>query len=219
MIPDFIGQSPIMPLTLDASTRFRAPLLCAALWAMSQPATAMVRCGHPPQPIPIPNTTEGIYIDLVTGATATTLLDLPGWDFNPFKYPSFSTNAGLAFFVPDRPSSLMGILATGTPGSTAVAQDMQPGAAVGTNPATGFYNHPATQGTNFHTAGVRYLGIGFFNETAGIINYGWVQISSGAGTGADAGFPASIVNYCHDDSGDTMIVGSTPVGLQGFTVD
>ncbi|WP_257385792.1 hypothetical protein [Tahibacter caeni] len=215
----FTGESPIMPLTLAASTRFRAPLLYAALLAMSQPATATMRCGFPPQPTPIPSTIDGLYIDLVTGATATTPRDVPGWDFNPFNYSSASVNAALAFFVPNPPLELVGILATGTPGNTAVAQNLPLGATVGANPATGFYNRAITRGTNFHTAGVRYLGLRFFNEATGAINYGWVQISSGDGTGAEAGFPASIVGYCYESDGSPITVGFTPVGLQSFTID
>lgn len=208
-----------MSLPLDASTRFRAPLLCAALLALSQPATAMMRCSFPPQPIAIPNTIDGLYIDFVTGVAATTPRDVPGWDFNPFNYSSSSTNYALAFFVPDPPSSLVGILATGTPGNTAVAQDMRLGSTVEAYPATGFYNRAITRGTNFQTAGVRYLGMRFLNEATGILNYAWVEISSGAGTGADAGFPASIINYCYENSGSWIPVGFTPVGLQSFGID
>lgn len=208
-----------MSLPLDTSTRFRAPLLCAALLVMSQPATALMRCSFPPQPIAIPNTIDGLYIDFVTGAMGTAGRDVPGWDFNPFNYSSSSTNYALAFFVPDPPSSLVGILATGTPGNTAVAQDLWLGATVGPNPVTGFYNRAITRGTNFQTAGVRYLGMRFLNEATGIINYAWVQISSGSGTGANAGFPASIINYCYENSGSWITVSFTPVGLQSFSID
>lgn len=208
-----------MSLPLDASTHFRAPLMCAALLVMSQPATAFMRCSFPPQPIAIPSTMDGLYVNFVTGAVATTPRDVPGWDFNPFNYSSSSTNYALAFFVPDPPPSLVGILATGTPGNTAVAQDLWLGATVATNPVTGFYNRAITRGTNFQTAGVRYLGMRFLNEDTGSLNYAWVQISSGNGTGANAGFPASIINYCYENDGSSITVGFTPVGLQSFTID
>ncbi len=190
------------------------PLVAAALLAVSQPATALYQCSLD-NPLSVPNTIDGLYLNFVTGATGSSGSTVAGWDFNPYN----GGNTALTFFTPSQQSSLFGILATGMPGITADAQALRDGEGVWPNPTTGFYNRSITRATNFHTPGRRYIGIAFFNEAASIINYGWVKLISGDGTGNDAGFPVTIDSYCYEDSGQMIPVGLVPVELQHFSID
>ena len=40
-----------------------------------------------------------------------------------------------------------------------------------------------------------------------------------ASTGASGGFPATINQFCYDNTGATITAGTTPVSLQTFSVD
>src|SRR5689334_12997335 len=67
--------------------------------------------------IAVPNTLDGIYINLVTGATSTTPGGLSTYDINPYN-----NNAGLTFFSAANAGT--GIVTTGgTTSGTAIARD------------------------------------------------------------------------------------------------
>ena len=60
-----------------------------------------------------------------------------------------------------------------------------------------------------------YIGVAFINEGTGATNYGWVEMSTTAATG----FPATIVRYAYENTGQAITAGTTPVSLQSFNVD
>ena len=60
-----------------------------------------------------------------------------------------------------------------------------------------------------------YLGIRFFNEATTSVNFGWIQLN----TTAPNGFPATIVSYCYENSGASIMAGTMPVSLQSYSVD
>ena len=70
---------------------------------------------------------------------------------------------------------------------------------------------------NWQTANTgKYLGVRFFNEATSSVNYGWIQLD----TGAAGGFPATLIQYCYQNDGTQIQTGGTvPVELQGFSVD
>ena len=47
-----------------------------------------------------------------------------------------------------------------------------------------------------------YLGLVFYNEQAGRLNYGYVHLQAGSG----AGFPATVLDYAYDRSGAEIVV-------------
>ena len=196
----------------------RAALLAATLMATSPAAMAAIRCGFTAPAIPVPNSIDGIYINFLNGNTGSSGATVPGWDFNPYN-----NGSGIAFFAPlTTPPGItpaQGILSTGTPGTSAVARVLQPGDLVMAAPAIGFYNAGITLATDFRSSGVRFLGLRFHNEAKDTINYGWIELQTGTGSGVDAGFPATVTRYCFEDSGQPMMVGNLPVALQSFSID
>lgn len=180
-----------------AAAVFAASMLAVA----SSAAMGAVLCASPN--LDVPNNVTGVYLNLVTGDTS----GAAGWDFNPYK-----NNSGLTFYGAATPE---GILASGTPGTTAQSVVVAAGAPISPAPAPNFYNQFQTQGTAFQTSGTRFVGVKFMNESTAAINYGWVQMVSGA----TLGFPATIAQYCYDDTGAAITAGTTPVSLQTFSVD
>ncbi len=196
----------------------RAALLAATLMATSPAAMAAIRCGFTAPAIPVPNSIDGIYINFLNGNTGSSGATVPGWDFNPYN-----NGSGMAFFAPlTSPPGItltQGVLSTGTPGTSAVARVLQTGDLVSSTPALGFYNAGITMATEFRSNGVRFLGLRFYNESNDTMNYGWAELESGAGSGADAGFPATVSRFCFDDSGQPIMVGTLPVTLQTFSIN
>ncbi len=158
-------------------------------------AQAAVVIVTPATPITIGNSIDGIYFNVVTGASGTSAATVPGWDINPYN-----NGGGLTFYGAASPS---GILATGTPGTLAVASVLTPGSVVSPTPAGGaFYNQFQTTAPGFQSTGDRYVGLRFQNEGTGAANYGWMLIRSGA----DVGFPAAIVSYGYENTGLAITV-------------
>ena len=50
-------------------------------------------------PIPVPQTSAGVYVNLATGATGTSQAGTPGWDFNPYS-ASGGTQLGFYWAAP-----------------------------------------------------------------------------------------------------------------------
>ncbi len=179
-----------------------AAVIAASLLAVvSSSAMAAVVCASPN--LDVPNDLSGVYLNLVTGDTSGGA----GWDINPYN-----NNTGLTFYGAASPQ---GVLASGTPGSTAESVVVASGAPISPTPTPNFYNQFQTRGTAFQTAGTRFVGLAFMNESTAAMNYGWVEIVSGA----TAGFPATISRYCYDDTGAAITAGTTPVTLQSYSVD
>ena len=143
-------------------------------------------------PLSITNSIDGVYLNVVTGVTGSS--GAAGWDINPYN-----NNAGLTFYGAATPS---GIMATGTPGTTAVASALAAGALIS---AAGQFNQFQTVGTAFQGGGMNYLGFRFQNEATGQQDYGWLLVSSTAGNG----FPTSILGYAYENTGASIMAGQT----------
>lgn len=183
-----------------------AALSIAAATLTSTGAFAAVVCG--PSAVPVPANIDGVYFNLVTGGTGTTGGAVAGWDINLYL-----TGAALYFFWPSVPAASSGGLAVGT-----VYEALSAGAVVD---SSGNYSVASGSGgaanfVNWQTTNTgKYLGVRFYNESTSAINYGWLQLD----TGASAGFPATINSYCYDDTGAAITAGTTPVSLQSYSVD
>ena len=167
----------------------------AAVAALPAMAGAAVVTTTPTTPILIPNTTNGLYLNLVTGATSTS--SLAGYDINPYG----NALIGLSFFAPSSPQ---GVLANGT-----VAESLMPGSVVGPTPATGAFRAGNNSGAAVDaTPGTDYIGIAFTDESTNLLDFGYLQLS----VGTAAGFPASIVSYGYDNAGAAITIpGGTSV--------
>ena len=172
------------------------PLAAAALTTLHLTGglaqAAVIHVDRSASPLVIPNTIDGLYLNVITGVTSTSSSPAAGWDFNPYN-----NGSGLGFFAPDFPSS-QGTLASG---ATALA--LLGGETIGSG---GIYQPGQALGTNFRITGTGFAGLRFQNEVTGQLNYGWVRLSTTAGTG----FPASILAYAYEDSGAPILAGQVP---------
>ena len=177
-----------------------AALVIASMTLTSTQVLAAPTCFS--TPIPVPATTSGIYINLfngMTGAAAATT----GWDFNPWG----SSNA--SFWVATTTP------ATGFVGVGGVIANLANGTMVdGTSTYLG--NGTATTMATYR-AGVTNGNLGMRFVEAGNTYYAWVNVTT---TGPTTGLPVTINNWCFENTPDTgIMVGTTPVSLQTFTID
>lgn len=188
------------------STPLAAVIVASALSLASASAMAAVVCNNTAHAVPA--TLDGVYFNLVTGATGSTGTSVPGFDGNLYNYGS-DKEPQIAFY----------------PGNTAnsIAWDgsndylaLESGMPIG--PATQFTNaqiNGQNQMTPWHGGVNRYVGLRFTNEATTQTNYGWINVT----TTAPGGYPANIVSWCYDNTGAAINAGTTPVSLQTFSVD
>jgi len=179
--------------------KLHAAIFAGAVFAAAPSAHAVVVYVIPAVPISIPNDIFGVYLNLVTGISGDSGGTVPGWDINPYN-----NNGGLTMYGAASPS---GILATGTPGTLAVATPLAFGAVIG---PLGQYNQFQTTAPGFQTAGLRYVGLRFENEALGTQNYGWMLINSGGNAPPNGGFPATIVSWAYETNGGQILAGAVP---------
>ena len=201
-----------MCFELSNSVRKSLGLAAGALVLSFASASSMAAVVCSSAGIAVPANIDGVYINLVTGATGTSGGGVSGWDINLYQT---GTPAALYFFWPTTPANSFGGVATGT-----VYDSLLTGAPVGvaqtyivSSGGGGAPPYVNWQTTTAQTG--RFLGIRFFNEATAAINYGWMQID----TGASNGFPATINQYCYDNLGTAINTGTTPVSLQQFSID
>jgi hypothetical protein len=148
-------------------------------------------------PIPVPNTFNGVYINLLTGANATTTAAVPGWDFGPWG----SSNT-LSFFFPSTPTASSGAVAGTTTGPYL---DLPAGSVIGAG-STFSASASNTQTTAFQSTGTHTMGFRFFNENTAAINYGYLTMD----TTGPQGFPATITGWSFDNTGASITVVPEP---------
>jgi hypothetical protein len=144
---------------------------------------------------------DGIYVNVVTGATGTSAATRPvGWDLNPYQV-SGTTNIG--FFWPTTPATSSGGVSTG-----GLYDNLAAGAVVG--PGSTFITAlTAPAAVNFQSAGSKILGFRFFNEATSAINFGYALKTKS--TTAGGGFPAVITRIFYEDTGLPITVAGAGV--------
>jgi hypothetical protein len=152
-----------------------------------------------PVNIPIPDNIDGLYINVVTGATGTAGGAVAGWDLNPYSALAGQLNLW-SFDVNGwfNPQAVVGgnyNLPLGTVVQGANTAFFRPGG--GTNVAPNF-----TLNSNNN-----YLGFRFVNETGGTNHFGYMQVQFGAGAGT-----RSIVRYWFNATPNTAITVAAPGG-------
>ncbi|MBK6375556.1 MAG: hypothetical protein IPF61_00920 [Xanthomonadales bacterium] len=177
---------------------FAASMLAVA----SSTAMAAIICDTATVPLAVPQDGTGIYLNLITGANGAS--PPSGWDFNPYDRGL----PGISFWFNN--DANRGALWDGTNISV-----LPSGATVG--PASLFTNSVADPGPALWrtTNTGMYMGLRVFNEGTATMNYGWIQLD----TGATAGFPATINHFCYQNDGTAITTGTTPVSLQSYSID
>jgi hypothetical protein len=141
------------------------------LLAASSAAAQIIYSG--PVNLTIPVSTNGLYLNVVTGANnlpppGTGGLTVPGWDINPWS------STGLAFFNPASPAG--GVYVVTAPGFVA---NLAPGASIGAGGLFGSGTGTNTAQWNLNSDD-NVFGFRFFNEASGTVHYGWARLSLGA---------------------------------------
>ncbi len=148
-------------------------------------------------PIVVPNNFDGVYLNLLSGATGSSGASNPGWDFNPYN-----SGTALSFFWNNTAPSVSGGVGVSPTGAYSV---LNPGDTI--SAASSFSNGTAAANTaGFQSAGTRYLGFRFYNENTATINYGYMTLTS-AGTN---GFPLTIEGWSFENSGGPITVSVVP---------
>lgn len=164
----------------------------AALLAMAPAHATLVYSG--PVNIAIPDNIDGIYLNVVTGASGTTAVS--GWDINPYSALAGQFN-------------LWGPTTTTWLATSGVIDGPYPLAANTSIGPGGAFFRPGGNinvGTTVQLNTVNLFGFQFANEAAGgATNYGWVAISFGATAGS-----RSIVGYAYDNAGLAVQAGVVP---------
>ncbi|MEG3122440.1 PEPxxWA-CTERM sorting domain-containing protein [Sphingomonas sp. GB1N7] len=145
--------------------------------------------------ISVPNNIDGVYINVITGATGTSSTTVPGYDLNPYN-----NGAGLTFFSAASPG---GTVANGTTSGTSAALDLSAGFVIG---ATSTFVTGQAVGTAFQVGGSHIVGFKFVNEATGAVNYGYARITTATGTGTGLGFPATITQLVYENTGASLTV-------------
>lgn len=170
--------------------------IAAAFGLGALPAAAEIRCVANAD-LAIPATTEGLYINLLTGVSAPSEGGAPGFDFNPYAAASTTPADQLRFY--------WGQASTGNGGVVTSADSyavLAPGATIG--PEQPYSRAGITGDVSAWQAGIAhgFLGVRFRNEQSGQLNYGWLVLSTASGLG----FPVTLHGWCFDDTGAAAVI-------------
>ncbi len=157
-----------------------------------------------PVNVPIPATTNGLYLNIVTGANnlpaGTGGSTVPGWDINLYG------SAGLGFFNAPLPAGSTPATGSYVVSSATAVANLALGSTVG---AANTFNSGGTTLTsqwNLNSSN-NYFGFRFTGED-GLLHYGWGQLSLGA-TITDP--VRTLVGYGYESVANTgLTVGAVP---------
>lgn len=170
--------------------RLRAAAAAATLGMLSPAQAAIITVSTP---ISVPSTFDGIYINLLTGATGSTGAATAGWDFNPYN-----SGTTLSFFWSATPSQASGVAST----TTGPYLDLPPGSTIG--PSSTFAQVTAGTATAaFQSVGTHTLGFRFYNEATASVNYGYATLD----VGGTSGFPLTITRWSYENTGAPITIG------------
>ena len=152
--------------------------------------------------INIPSTTDGVYLNVLTGQAGASGASVAGWDVNLFGIN------GLAFFAPVGG----GFMAAG--GTSALLVDnLAYETEIGASQS--FTNYPSTNPVEISgstsmnlLSSENLVGFRFINEGTGQAHYGWMRIQF---TGETFTQPRAIVEYAFEDvAGASLLAGTIP---------
>lgn len=150
---------------------------------------------------PVPADLDGIAIDLVTGAQGPWSEDRID-DVNLYANDGGSGEALYVYWYADvvTEATVGGVVDVDGSGGIRYSV-LQRGAVIGPY-STVFFAPNSTSLDNWLPGATGYLGVEFYNEQAGQLNYGYVHLQAGSG----AGFPATVLDYAYDRSGNAITI-------------
>ena len=176
-------------------SRAAATIALASIIGVASSASMAAIVDSGPISLSVPSTIDGLYLNFVTGASASTPAPA-GWDFDPYN-----DGSGLKFFTSSSAAHNNQIVGSGT-----LASVLPPGTVVG--PASAYATAGVLTATGFLVTATQYVGVRFTNEATTAINYGYVQLQTTAGSG----FPVTIVRYVYENTGAAITIpGAAPV--------
>ena len=166
--------------------------LASTVWMTDASATVVTFS----TPINVPSNIDGIYINFLTGASATLATGVAGWDWNPYN-----SGTSLSFFWSATPSQASGVASTTTGPYTALTA----GSVISS--ASTFAQVTATAAAAaFQPIGTHLLGFRFYNESTTTINYGYATLVSSSATG----FPLTVTGWSFENSGGAITIPAVP---------
>jgi hypothetical protein len=146
-----------------------------------------------PVNIVVPNSFDGLYLNVVTGASGVTGATAPaGWDINPYG----TSTTTISLYSPGT---------AGTGFLNAGGFNLPFGTSINSE-GTYAVNPTALTGFNFNSS-VNYVGFRFVNENvASQVQNGWVQLSFGENAAT-----RTIIGYAYEDTGAAIGAGITAV--------
>lgn len=178
---------------VDARLAACAAIATAGTALTAVPADAAIIYSGPVS-LNIQSSIDGIYLNVLTNTSGTSGGTVAGWDINPYGATT------LNMFTPT---------GGGYVGSGANYFNLAPGAMIGVAQTfgTGVLTISATTPLNFNSSN-NYIGFRFLNESTGITNYGWFQVSL---SGTAASQPRTIIGYAYDNTGASIMAGQTVI--------
>jgi Domain of unknown function (DUF4394) len=177
--------------------RVAAIAKAAALGLVSStPMAAIIDSG--PISYAVPQTSAGLYINLVTNAVSPNPALVSGWDFNPFG------SINLGFFASTSSFDVAAVVATG-----GIATALSVGDTIGPGNSYQVNGASLTTGTAFRNTGTAYVGISFTNEVTSATNYGYAQVQ----TTATTGYPAKVLRYVYENTGLPITIAAPPATI------
>jgi hypothetical protein len=153
----------------------------------------------------VPSTGDGVYLNVLNGATGTSGGSVPGWDVNPYSA------TGLTWFTPA--SSTTGGCVRSLGNSTLQVDNLPPGTLVG--PPLGFGNGASqTAGDTAFlvNSDQNLVGFRFLNENTGQVHYGWLRMSL---SGTLPAQPRTVVEWAYESTPNTPIAAGDTGGPVG----
>lgn len=141
----------------------------------------------------VPYNIDGFYLNVVTGATATS--SFAGYDINPYFSGSGTASALFRFLTPTT---------GGTVGAGGIATPLGAGATIG--PASVFAS--GVINANQATPGTNYFGFKFINESTGITNYGYLIVQQTLSPPVAGS--VSILGYAYENTGLAITTAAVP---------
>lgn len=148
----------------------------------------------------VPADLDGIAIDLVTGVHGPWSEDQIA-DINLYASDDGNGDSLHVYWYADlvTEAAVGGVVDVG--GAGILYSVLQSGAMIGPY-STVFFAPNSTSLDNWLPGATGYLGLEFYNEQTGQLNYGYVHLQAGAG----AGFPATVLDYAYDRSGNPITI-------------
>lgn len=176
--------------------------LCATVSGLALAAqtahAAIIVVDFSGSPLTVPFDINGVYLNVVTGATGVAGSSTPGWDLNPYFANTTSPTlpAGFRFFSPSGIGGMVGAAGIVTP--------LTAGSSI--SGASSFIN--GVMNANQAIPGTNYFGFRFLNEATTLTNYGYVVVQQTANPVVKDS--VKLLGYAYENSGAAITISAVP---------